>query len=212
MRRTLPMTLWLLLLGGACSDDQEQGLVVSSGVLGSKCTCDSDCAPYGNWATTCFKGICMVQPEGDCGGAGVCPEGTVCVNLAHGDNTFPVCALACEGELACHGQCDADGACVPGPGDNCLMGCCTAADPPFGSMEDPYPDEEWDAPTCGLGPGADYPCPPYGKRSGRTIPNLAFMAANDEAVAVAGPDGVLSFSDVFHARPKLIIVFGSAKW
>lgn len=213
-------TLWLvvtLVLGAsavvACSDDTTENVAVASGVLGSRCSCDSDCDSYGDWATACYKGICMVQPQGDCSSPQACPEGTVCVDLPSGDETFPVCALSCDDpDLTCHGQCDPSGACLPGPEDNCFLGCCTAADPPFGGVEDPYPDETWDPPTCGAEPGATYPCPPYGSRPSRVIPNLAFMPANAEARAVAGSDGIFTMSDVYQAKPKLVILFGSAKW
>jgi len=194
-----------------CSDDSNKATAVTGGSLGGVCSCDSDCGNYGNWATMCVKGICMVQPTGDCSDAQACPASTTCVALQHDSQTIPVCALPCnDPDLACLGTCDAQGLCMPGDQDSCLMGCCSVADPPGSPAEDPgYPNNQWDPPVCGPD---TYPCPPYGVRRGRVMENEVFLPANQEAIGVAGNDGLFTLQDVFARKPKLIMIFAGAGW
>ncbi len=202
----------LALLGAACSDDNGSPELVGGGTLGAACACDSDCKPFGNWSAICVKGICMAEPSGECSSASSCPEGTTCIEFEHEGETFPVCSANCANEeLECQGQCDPQtGACIPRDGDNCLMGCCSVADPPVPAPDDPgYPDDDWDRPLCG---GTEYPCPPYGRRTGRVMANEVFLAANPAADRLGHGEGLVDMRDLYRANHKLIIILAGAGW
>ena len=213
MRRTIVFLAALVALPvSACSDDSEPSELVGGGTLGSACACDSDCKPFGNWSPMCVKGICMVAPEGDCSAATPCPDGTTCISFQHEGENIAACSAACTNQdLECQGECDPQtGACVPRTDDNCLLGCCTIADPPLPGPEGPdYPDRDWDQPICG---GDDYPCPPYGKRVGRVMANEVFLAGNRAADRLGHGEGLVDMRDLYKANHKLIIIMAGAGW
>jgi thiol-disulfide isomerase/thioredoxin len=194
-----------------CSDDSGSPNPISGGDPGGACACDSDCAQYGNWNAFCFKGVCMLEPNDDCSAQNACPANCGCIELTHEEEIISACTLRCDDpEKKCLGTCDADNLCVPAAGDNCLMGCCTVAEPPIEQPDPPeYPEQEWEEPTC----GADiYPCPPYGTRRNRIMADIGFLPANDAAETLAGSDGVLSMKDFYAAEADVIFIFVSADW
>ncbi len=214
MKRPI-ILLFAALLGlsaTACSDDSGPSQFVGGGTLGSACACDSDCKPFGNWSAMCVKGICMAEPAGDCNSADPCPDGTTCITYEHDGDSIAACSMACANQdLECQGECDPQtGACIPRADDNCLLGCCSVADPPVAGPDGPdYPDNDWDRPICG---GSDYPCPPYGKRVGRVMGNEQFLAANQAADRLSHGEGLVDMRDLYFSDHKLIIILAGAGW
>lgn len=74
-------------------------------------------------------------------------------------------------------------------------------------VEYPQPDE---VESC---TGDVYPCGPYGNTRCDIIADHAFVAANDQATALAGDDGILSLSDIYADESVVgILLFGTAGW
>ena len=58
-----------------------------------------------------------------------------------------------------------------------------------------------------------YPCAPYGRQRCDTIVDHRFVAANDPARAMAGPDGLLDMHDLYADESITgVLLFGTAGW
>lgn len=120
--------------------------------------------------------------------------------------------LVCLGALGLAGLGLAGGTgCTPDLGDPVLRYAdwdATAPDGDGGGTNSNTMLAEW-LPDC----GPDYyPCPPYGNRRNDVLAEFRMTAANDEALAFADAQGILTLGDFHRTEKKLLFVFQTAGW
>ncbi len=82
--------------------------------LGGACQDEKDCTGPQGFDTHCLGGLCVTDPHGPCdhpGSTKPCALGSACYSMSADLN---VCAAVCD-VLACAGQCNDAGLCVPRP-------------------------------------------------------------------------------------------------